>query len=198
MPFDFANDDRGGGGNELCGACIRHHPAFDRARSVMAYDDASKSLVLSFKHADRTDAAPEFARWMVRAGSELLTEADVLMPVPLHWSRLLKRRYNQAALLAFRIGQISNIQVLPRGLLRVKRTPTQGRLSPSERKRNVRGAFRVREQDRGHIKGKKILLIDDVLTSGATVEEAAKTLKRGKAARVDVLTLSRVLRPLPS
>jgi ComF family protein len=156
----------------------------------MRYDEASRGLVLSFKHADRTHAAPAYGEWMRRAGAELLADADIAVPVPLHWTRLFVRRYNQAALLAHAIRRAGGPPVEPDLLVRRRRTPTQGHLGRLARARNVRSAFAVRPG--AAIDGRRIVLIDDVMTTGATVGECARVLKRAGAARVDVLTLARV------
>jgi ComF family protein len=164
---------------------------------VLAYDDASRGLILGFKHADRTHAAPAFARWMARAGAELLLTADVIAPVPLHWSRLLARRYNQAALLGNGLAVLMNKASVPDLLIRRRRTPSQGHLSRSERLRNVAGAFAVRPSRLPQVRGRRILLVDDVLTTGATVSACAAVLRRAGAASIDVLSLARVVRPEP-
>ena len=180
------------GGEALCGGCARARPAYDRARSALRYDEGSRRLVLSFKHGDRLHAAPAFGEWMRRAGAALLADADVLVPVPLHWSRLLRRRYNQAALLAYAIRGKSGVEVLPDALRRRRRTASQGNFGSDGRRRNVRHAFELRPGTK--LRGLKVVLIDDVLTTGATVEECARVLRRGGALRVDVLTLARSLR----
>ncbi|HLN23270.1 MAG TPA: ComF family protein [Patescibacteria group bacterium] len=185
-PFDI---DPGPGA--ICGACMLKRPPFDRARAVFCYDDASKALVLRFKHADRVGAAVPYARWMARAGAELLTEADVIVPVPLHRWRLLQRRYNQAALLANALGRLSGVPAVPDALLRVRHTTSQGHLGRKERRRNVRGAFQMARL--GSVAGRRVLLIDDVLTSGATIEECVRVLRADGAAAVDVLTLACVV-----
>jgi ComF family protein len=188
LPFEFDP----GGADALCGGCIRNRPAYDRARAVFRYDDASRGLILAFKHGDRLDAAPAFARWLARAGGELITEADTIAPVPLHWTRLFRRRYNQSALLANALARVSGRAVVPDLLRRHRRTPSQGGMGRAERVRNVRGAFALRP---GRVvAGKRILLIDDVLTTGATVEACATVLMKAGAAAVDVLTLARVVR----
>lgn len=179
----------------LCAACQRRAPEFDRARAVFAYDDASRSLILSFKHADQTHQTPAFGRWLARAGSALLDDADLLAPVPLHRWRLFARRFNQAALLAHALGAVSDKPVAADLLQRRRRTRSQGHLSRTARIRNVRGAFAVRDAWRDRLKGARVLLLDDVQTTGATVEECARVLKRAGAAGVDVLTLARVIRP---
>ena len=189
-PFEYEAPDA-----TECAACVRRPPQFDRARAVFAYDEASRALILSFKHADRTHQAPAFGRWLARAGAALLRDADVIAPVPLHRWRLFARRYNQAALLAQALGRETGAPVAVDLMVRRRRTPSQGRKSRSARIRNVRGAFAVRDDWRDALRGARVLLLDDVLTTGATVEECARTLKRAGAAAVDVLTLARVVRP---
>jgi ComF family protein len=181
----------------LCGACRRRPPVFDRARAVFAYNDGSRDLLLGFKHADRTEGAPAFAAWMARAGAELVGEADAIVPVPLHRWGLFRRRYNQAALLARPLGRVTGLPVRPDLLVRRRRTASQGAFSPAGRRRNVAGAFAVRRGAEEHISGKRLLLVDDVLTTGATVEACARGLRRAGAAGVDILTLARVVRPRP-
>ena len=174
----------------LCGACMAEPPNYRKARAVLRYDGASKPLLLRFKHGDRTAAAPSFARWMARAGADLLTDIEVIVPVPLHRWRLWRRRYNQAALLAQSLGKISGKHCVPDALARVRATPSQGTLGRGQRRRNVERAFAVRRP--AAVVDRHVLLIDDVLTSGATAGECTKALLRAGAASVDVLTLARV------
>jgi len=188
IPFEFDL----GGADALCGACIRARPSYDRARAVFRYDDASRGLILAFKHGDRIDAAPAYARWLARAGHALIADADLIAPVPLHWTRLFHRRYNQSALLTNALARLAGLPAAPDLLRRRRRTPSQGGLGRAERVRNVRGAFAVRTGR--PVAGKRILLIDDVLTTGATVEACATALRKAGAASVDVLTLARVVR----
>jgi ComF family protein len=171
-------------------------PAYDRARAAVRYDEVARSLVLAFKYADRLDLAPMMGTWMARAGRELLAEADALMPVPLHWRRLWARRFNQAAALAGAISDISKVPVLPDVLKRVRATPQQVGLSKTERASNVQGAFRVPAGQKAAVKGRRIVLVDDVLTSGATVDTCARALLRAGAAHVDVLVFARVVAPV--
>jgi ComF family protein len=180
------------GDNAVCADCARQRPSWDRARAVMRYDKHSRHLVLALKHGDRTHVAGALGRWMRRAGADLLDGADMIVPVPLHWTRLFARRYNQAGLLAHAIRAAGGPPVAPDWLVRRRRTPSQGRLGPAARARNVRGAFALR---RGcDVKDKRIVLVDDVLTTGATVEECARILRRAGAGFVGVLTLSRAVR----
>ncbi|PPR24408.1 MAG: hypothetical protein CFH40_00859 [Alphaproteobacteria bacterium MarineAlpha10_Bin3] len=190
FPFEYAVPDR-----TLCIACTRRPPAFDRARAVFAYDDASRGLVLAFKHADRIHHGPAFGRWLARTGAALVVDADLIVPVPLHRWRLFHRRYNQAGLLAQALGREAGKLVSVDLLVRRRRTRTQGRMSRSARIRNIQGAFKLRDGRRAAVGGARILLIDDVLTTGATVEECSRVLKRAGARAVHVLTLARVVRP---
>lgn len=196
LPFDY--DPTGEGvGNLICGACIAHPPAFDRCRSVFAYDAGSRPLVLGFKHGDRTDCAPAFAQWLARAAAALLVEPDTLIaPVPLHRWRLLKRRYNQSALLALALGRLTGRTVIPDLLVRRRATESQGGLTAKGRARNVAGAFAPHPRWRDRVKGARVLLIDDVYTTGATVGECARVLRRAGARAVDVATLARVVKPV--
>jgi ComF family protein len=180
------------GEGALCGACARERRSWDRARAVLRYDKSSRRLVLGLKHGDRTHLASAFGRWMHRTGTEVLADADLLVPVPLHWTRLFQRRYNQAALLAQAIRSSGGPPLAADWLVRRRRTPAQGHLGPAARERNVRGAFAIRP-GRSFV-GKRVVIIDDVLTTGATVEECARVLKRAGAASVSVLTLARALR----
>ncbi|MBI3702441.1 MAG: ComF family protein [Rhizobiales bacterium] len=174
---------------------IASPPAYDRARAAVRYDDVARALVLAFKFGDRLDLAPMMGRWMARAGRELLADADALLPVPLHWRRLWARRFNQAAALAGAISDISGVPVLHGGIKRVRATPQQVGLSKTDRAANVQGAFRVAPEEKALIAGKRLVLIDDVLTSGATVDTCARALLRAGAAHVDVLVFARVVAP---
>jgi ComF family protein len=180
------------GEGAVCGACAGRKPHWDRARAVLRYDRHSRALVLSLKHGDRTHLARSLGRWMRRAGNEVLDGADLLVPVPLHWTRLYARRYNQAALLAHAIHAAGGPPVAPDWLIRRRRTPSQGRLGPLARARNVRGAFALH---RGRsVVGKRLVIIDDVMTTGATAEECARVLHRAGAGWIGVLTLARAVR----
>ncbi len=183
------------GPDALCGACVRRAPPYDRARAAFAYDDRSRTLILGLKHRDRTDSAGPLGRWLARAGAELVADADLVAPVPLHWTRLFARRYNQAALLAYALGREAGLPVVPDLLVRRRRTPSQGTLGPAARRRNVRGAMAVRPSAAAGMAGRRVLLVDDVFTTGATAEACARTLRRAGAAAVDVLVLARVVRP---
>jgi ComF family protein len=191
LPFEV---DAGPG--TICGACLAHPPHFDKARAIVSYDEISKKPVLALKHADRLDLVPAFAKWLDRAGTPLLAETDLIVPVPLHRRRLWKRRYNQAAELARALARRSGVTYAPLVLERRKHTPSQGTMTSAEaRRKNVRGAFLVPKPARPAVKGKTVLVVDDVLTTGATVSACARALKRAGAKSVFVLALARVVRP---
>jgi ComF family protein len=172
---------------------IADPPAYVRARAAVRYDEVAKTLVHALKYQDRTDLAPTMGRWMARAGQELLDEADCLVPVPLHWRRGWSRRYNQSGALARVISLHSGVTVAGNALRRVRPTRQQIGLSRSERETNVQGAFKVAEDRKADIQGRRVVLVDDVLTSGATTDACARALLRAKAAQVDVLVFARVV-----
>ena len=159
----------------------------------MRFDDVARALVHALKYGDRLDLAPMMGRWMAHAGRALTAEADALVPVPLHWRRQWARRFNQSALLAEVVSKASEIPVAHAALKRVKATPQQVGLSQAERAANVQGAFRVPEDGKAAVAGRRLVLVDDVLTSGATVDACAKALRRAGAANVDVLVFARVV-----
>jgi ComF family protein len=180
-----------------CAACLAHPPPFACSRAALAYDDASRDLILSFKHADRLEAVPLFARWIASAGRDALDGAGVLVPVPLHWMRLAQRRYNQAAVLAHALSKLTGLPVDTAALARTRPTASQGEMpSARARKKNVVRAFAVAERAKPALAAQKVVLVDDVLTTGATLAACAKALLRAGAATVSVVTLARVVRPL--
>jgi len=178
-----------------CGACAARAPAVHKARAAFAYEDVSRQLVLDFKHGGRLDALDQLARWMVRAGPDVLAGAQALIPVPLHPTRLFSRRYNQSTLLAKAVGKRTGIPVEPDWLVRKRRTPTQAGQSGKARRRNVSGAFAVTARGQSELPGKTVVLIDDVMTTGATFEACAKPLLKSGAVFVNALALSRVVKP---
>lgn len=181
------------GSEMLSMEAIANPPAYQRARAAVRYDDVAKVLVHALKYQDRTDLAPVMGRWMARAGSGLLDGADLLIPVPLHWRRGWSRRFNQSGMLARVIARHSGVPVAPDTLRRIRPTRQQVGLSRNDRARNVQGAFKVTAERAGHVQGRRVILIDDVLTSGATVDACARVLLRAKAAQVDVLVFARVV-----
>ncbi len=178
----------------LCAACIDYPPAFDTARSAVVYNDSSREVILGFKYGDRLHAVDTFVPWMQRAGKELLNDTDIIIPVPLHQRRLWERRFNQSALLAEELADRTDKKYFPDALLRLRHTVPQQGLNVKDRNKNVKSAFGIQTRYKEAIKGKNILLIDDVFTSGATLNECARTLKKTGAEKVFVLTIARVTR----
>lgn len=177
----------------LCAACLAAAPRFE-ARAALAYEGAARDVVLRLKHADRPHLAADMAAQMLRAGGDWLADA-VIVPVPLHRWRLWKRGYNQAAELAKALSKRSGTPLVVDALIRHRATATSQGLNPSERRRNVRGAFRIRDNARPRIAGRCIILVDDVFTTGATADACARILLRAGAGSVRLLTLARVVRP---
>ena len=183
MPYDT-------GGTMISAAAVAAPPDYDRARAVARYDGLMRDLIHDFKFRDTHDARTLFGRWMSEAGRDLITGCDVLVPVPLARWRLLTRRFNQSQILAREVAWQTGKPAAPFSLVRVRTTKSQIGLSRTERRRNVAGAFAVPQAQLASIAGKAVLLIDDVITTGATASSAAKTLKKAGAARVDVLALA--------
>ena len=183
-----------GGEGLLSPEAVADPPVYTRARAVAHFDDGPvRQLIHRLKYSDRLELAGPLGAWMARAGAELLVEADLLVPVPLHRRRLIVRRFNQANALAQAVSAASGVPVNPFVLARVKSTPSQVGLSRTQRAINLQGAFRAPEDLAAQIEGRAIVLIDDVLTSGATVNAASRALLRAKAKRVDVLVFARVV-----
>jgi ComF family protein len=180
------------GAGVRCPVCAARSLAFDRARAACVYDEHSRDLILKLKHADRTDLAGTFARWIARAAADILGEADAVTPVPLHRTRLLARRYNQAAEIARPLARLAGLAYFADALVRRRATGSQGGKSAQARRRNVAAAFAVPEPWRARVAGARVLLVDDVLTTGATAEGCARALKAAGAARVDLAVIARV------
>ena len=178
-------------GKITCDSCITHLPAWDTGRAAVIYAGGGRRAVLSLKHGDRLDMARPLAEWMARFGDDLLGQADAIVPVPLHWRRLFKRKFNQSAELARHLSAISGRQYIPDLLVRDRFTPSQDGLTRDERHENQRGVFSVHKRRETP---KNILLVDDVMTTGATLSACAETLRAAGAERIDALVLARVAR----
>jgi ComF family protein len=186
MPFDT-------GGLMVSAQASAEPPDYDRARAVAKFNGLMRPLVHGLKYSDRHDARRLFGTWMTAAGADLLADADLIMPVPLHRWRLLSRRFNQSAIIAGEIARVSGIALDQRILERVKATPQQVNMTRDQRRLNMSGAFKVAAGRGAEIEGKRVVLIDDVITTGATVNACARALKRAGATRVDVLALGLVI-----
>lgn len=174
-------------------AAIADPPVYARARAVARYDETARTLVHRLKYGDRLETARALARMMASAGQELAGDCDVIVPVPLHRMRLWWRRYNQAMELARPVAEAWGKPVAPSLLLRVRHTTPQVGLTRNQRGRNLQGAFKVPPEARPRLEGRRVLLVDDVITTGATANAASRALLRGGAAAVDVLAFARVV-----
>ncbi len=194
-PFEAMHDV--GDAYELveCAACIARKPAFDRARAVFIYDDLTSRIILRFKNGADRNGLKLMSQWCVDVAGDLVRDADFVMAVPLHASRLRSRGYNQSLWLAAAIARRRDLKLAHHILKRRRNTPSQAGRSAVGRQKNVEGAFHIAKRHHKKIAGKRILLVDDVYTTGATVEACCRALKRSGATSVDVITLSRVVSP---
>lgn len=176
----------------LSAQAIADPPAFDRARAAVLFTEVARDLVHNLKYADRLDLAAPMARLMAQAGRELIAEADLIVPVPLQPLRLWKRRFNQAALLARHLSSGGGPALRTDLLRRLRATPSQTHLGRAERRANVAQAFAVRRDAASSLEGRRVLLVDDVYTTGATLDACARALRRAGASGVDTLTFARV------
>jgi ComF family protein len=190
MPFDA-------GGTMISAAAAADPPDYDRARAVARFDGVMRELIHDLKFRDRHDARRLFGRWLAEAGAELLGDAGLIVPVPLTRGRLFARRFNQSAILALEVSRRTGVKAETLALQRVRRTPPQVGLTREQRRQNVAGAFAVASDRKARIEGAKVVLIDDVITTGATAGACARALKRAGAARIDVLALALVTGDAP-
>lgn len=188
MPFENAPNAK----DLLCGHCIQDTKSpFHLSRSALKYDDNSKPLILAFKFMDKTENARVFAKWMKIAGEDIFASGvDLIIPIPLHYTRLVKRRYNQSAILASELSKLTGLMVDYDSVVRHIKTRPQVEFSGHARVKNVQGVFSIKHLDK--IKGQRILLLDDVMTTGSTLKECAKALLKAGAKSVDTLTVARV------
>lgn len=194
VPFDFDMGEQKDSPRAVCAQCLKTPPIYQSARAPLIYDDGSRDLILSYKHGDQTQHVVTFLPWLQRAGAGMLQQADYLIPIPLHRWRLFSRRFNQSALVVNVLAKAMNKTALLDTLVRVRATTPQGHLDSMARKRNVRKAFGVRGKFASLLKGRHVVLVDDVLTTGATVEECTKVLLKAGVKRVDVLTVARAVK----
>lgn len=180
------------GESMLCAEAIADPPPFERLRAVVLYDRLARRLVSSLKYGDRTDLGPWLANWMFAAGRDVINDADLIVPVPLHRRRLFSRRFNQSAELGRHLSKLSGVAFMPSVLIRKKNTVQQVGLTQSQRDRNLSGAFIASEGRKIDLKGRRVLLVDDVYTTGATAKAATRALLRGGASHVDVLVFAKV------
>lgn len=185
-PFPFGEDI-----TITCGACLQDPPLYQQTRASFKYDAHAKKLILAFKHGDATHLAPLLGHWAYKAGADLFSQIDCIIPVPLHWTRLCKRGYNQAELIAKEISKLSDIPLYNSVLKRSRATASQGHLSVAEREKNVKNAFKIHPKNGKFIHGKCILLIDDVMASGTTLHYCTKALLKAGAQKVNILVLAK-------
>ncbi|MEO1160091.1 MAG: ComF family protein [Pseudomonadota bacterium] len=186
-PFVFEEGD-----GAVSARAIASPPVWNRARGAVLFNDCSQQLVHALKYRDRHEVVRSMARMMVHAGRDVILDADIIAPVPLHRWRLWSRRYNQAALLAGEIGAMAGVDTTADLIKRQRNTRSQVGLGEGQRSRNVKGAFSVPGARVPDVLGQRVLLVDDVLTSGATANECARVLKRAGAVHVDVLVFALV------
>ncbi len=183
LPFDS-------GGIIVSAAALADPPVYDRARAAAHFDGVVRDLVHKLKYADQQDSRRLLGRWLATAGVDLLHDANLLVPVPLHRWRLLTRRFNQAAILTQEVARLRDLPWAAEALVRVKRTPQQVGLTRDQRQRNMASAFQVPARALAQIEGQNVVLIDDVITTGATIDACARVLEAAGAARVDVLAIA--------
>jgi ComF family protein len=182
------------GDGMISARAIADPPPYARSRAAVAYQGLALRFVHGLKFQDRQDNAFWMAAWMARAAPELLIDADVIVPVPLHWQRMVSRRFNQSALLAQKLALAVHKPFAPLALTRTKPTITQRGLTARERDANVKRAFVVKDNHAIDVQGRRVLLIDDVITTGSTVAAATKALLKAGASNVDVLAFAMVLK----
>jgi ComF family protein len=190
LPLTFGSD-----GPQISAAAAADPPPYDRARAAAVFGGVVRELIHGFKYADRHEGRRLLARWMMGAGHELLADADLIVPVPMTRWRLMRRQFNQAALLAREVAHLSGVPFDPFALVKTKTTPEQVGSSATQRAANVAGAFAVAAAVRDRVAGGKVLVVDDVITTGATVGACARTLRTAGAARIDVLAAAMVTDP---
>ncbi|TMV07064.1 ComF family protein [Ruegeria sediminis] len=175
-----------------CDDCMQDPRPWGDGRAALLYQGRARRMILALKHGDRPELARPAALWMARAGREILRNVDLIAPVPLHWSRLAKRRYNQSALLAWHLGRETGLPVCPDLLIRTRRTPVLDGKTANERAETLAQAIAPHPRRRHRLAGQTVLLVDDVMTSGATLETCARACLDAGAEQICVLVLARV------
>lgn len=188
QPFEFEQGD-----GACCAACLAKKPKYERAIAVMRYDEISKKFIFSFKYFDRIDLSKFFAKLMLNQAKEMIMLADFIVPIPLHKKRLGQRKYNHSALIAKDLAKLTKIKLIYDLVTRKRNTKSQSSLSKIGRSQNIKGAFAFNEKYLSKVKGKNILLIDDVITTGATINECCKVLKKAGIRKIFVLTLAKTV-----
>ncbi|MBN8544344.1 MAG: ComF family protein [Alphaproteobacteria bacterium] len=181
------------GADALCPDCLDRAASYRTARSALVYGEVVGTLIKQLKYHDQMQGLTRFAQWMAQVAPE---EVDVIIPVPLHWRRLLTRTYNQAAWLAYGLSHETGVACAPHFLKRVRHMLPQARMTRAERQRNMKRAFLVPNRYKSDVEGKRILLVDDVMTTGSTIEACADALKIAGAAEVHAVALARAVRNL--
>ncbi|MEK6734858.1 MAG: ComF family protein [Pseudomonadota bacterium] len=186
-PFEYEEDL-----DAICGYCIREKPTYDKAISILKYDELSKIFIHNFKYKDHLHYLDYITKLMINLGKEVIQQADIIIPVPMHHYKLLKRGYNQAALLAIKIAEsYPKLEYLPQLLIKKDNKSSQAGLTKEQRLKNIKNSFKIENSLKNKIKGKKILLVDDVITTGATMSECCRILKQNGAEKLFVLTLAK-------
>ncbi|SMX24950.1 DNA utilization protein GntX [Boseongicola aestuarii] len=180
------------GVSDHCDDCIAIPRPWSKGRAAVSYRDAGRRVVLGLKHGDRSDLVPVAGRWLARAGSDILSNDTILVPVPLHWSRLLRRRYNQSAELAKVVAKLCDLDMALDALIRTSRTKPQDGMGVDARYRNVEESIVPATNRPGLLEGRSVCLIDDVMTSGATLSASAHACSAAGASQISVLVLARV------
>lgn len=178
----------------LCDDCLARDRPWRHGRAALVYGGTARHLVLALKHGDRPDLAPPLAAWLSRAAAPLVRPGTVVIPVPIHWRRLVRRKYNQSELLSRHLAARRGLTHLPEALRRVKNTPSQDHRSVADRFQNIAESIALNPRATGAVQGRAVLLIDDVMTSGATLAASAQALIDAGSGPVSVAVLARAVK----